>query len=243
MLVCGDIHGNYSKAKTFLQYKPEEKHIFVGDYTDSFKATDHEIIETIRLIFESDAIKLAGNHDIQYLANAHSYFQCSGKRYAPEFGHLINMYKNELTAAIYEDDYVITHGGVTRLLGRNFERPSDLVDWLNEELKWYIDRPVAPDSLSPIFHIGSCRGGREQSGGIFWADYRYEKFDIRFNQVFGHSHGKDPKKMSVGKKDKTKFHVLVDIPQFYCYNTKTHQFEDFMPEDVKKNRDMLERSY
>ena len=30
MLILGDVHGNYPKVKTFLDYKPEIQKLFVG---------------------------------------------------------------------------------------------------------------------------------------------------------------------------------------------------------------------
>lgn len=250
MLVCGDIHGNYSKAKAFLEYKPSEQHLFTGDYVDSFIAKDEDIARTFKLIFEDkNSIKLVGNHELHYLSNVHNYMMASGRRNNPIYIHLINMYKHDMKAAVLADNYIITHAGITKALSRNFTEAEDVVDWVEEEWKWYINNPVVPESLSLIFNIGSCRGGRQHFGGPFWADYRFEKFDNRFNQIFGHSHSKESKIMEVRKQKEQherKRHILVDCPKFECFNTITGQMEDCMFEEYKTNehvRYMLEKLF
>jgi predicted phosphodiesterase len=48
-LIISDLHGNYAKCKTFIEYKPEEEHIILGDFMDSFSASDEDIIATFQL--------------------------------------------------------------------------------------------------------------------------------------------------------------------------------------------------
>lgn len=246
MLVVGDIHGNYAKAKSFLEYKPDEEHLFVGDYTDSYHATNDQINETMKLIFESNAICLSGNHDNQYYTNSSVKMRCTGFRpEAYSFVHLVETNKHRIKAAVVRDGYIITHGGVTKALSKQFTDIVELCTWINSEFDSFKDSVIVPTVLSPIFNIGSARGGSDMYSGIFWADYRYDKFDVRFNQVFGHSHSANSKIMGVGKAPH-KTHVCVDCPQFYCFNTKTGMMEDFMPEEFKTNhvtREMLERTY
>jgi hypothetical protein len=246
-LICGDIHGNYTKAKAFLEYRPEEIHIFTGDYMDSYSATTDQILETFKMIMESDAVTLCGNHELHYLPNAHGYFKCSGFRdYTPSLVHAVGAFKDKLVAAITVDNYLITHGGLSKHHGKPFDNIGDAAEWINSEFNWYKNNPVIPEALSPIFNIGAIRGGRDQAGGPFWCSIGHEKMDIRFNQCVGHTPRSEPFKMFVGKQANEKIHVGIDCPLFSCFNTKTELFEDFMSEKYKEDHQMrkiLERTF
>jgi predicted phosphodiesterase len=242
MLVVGDVHGNHAKAKMFLEYKPEEQHLFVGDYTDSFCATDDEILQTMQLIFNSDAILLSGNHDNQYYRNSTVAQKCTGFRESYSFVHMIEGYKDKLKASHAVDDYIITHGGVHPNIGKPFDNVYDLSDWLNSEFDQWKNSIVSQQHLSKIFNIGTCRGGWDTFSGIFWADYRHEKFDKRFNQIFGHSHS-SAKIISVGKQHVRKHHICIDCPEFLCFNTTTGRIEDFFPLQLNHLRYTLEKTY
>jgi hypothetical protein len=246
-LVVGDIHGNYGKAKAFLDYKPEETHIFVGDYFDSYTASSEDIILTFKMIAESTAIMLAGNHELHYFSNAHSYFRCSGFReHQPQLTHAINAYKDRLLACYVVDDFLITHGGLSRKLGKIFLNVNEAADWINSEWKWFLNSPVVPMALSPIFDIGSIRGGREDVGGIFWCSIGHEKMDYRFDQIVGHTPHKQPMILKEGKGHDKRLHVGIDCPLYYCFNTITRNLEDFMPEAYRGDdqmRRILERTF
>jgi hypothetical protein len=241
-LVVGDIHGNFQKVKAFLAYKPNNEHVFVGDYTDSFIATDEDIIMTLTLVFHSGAIILSGNHDNQYFKNAGGFTHCSGYRYkmADRLGILFEMNKHKMVAAHITDDYIITHAGISKGFGEMFDSMDFMVATINSEFDKYKNAVVPPESYSPIFNISPARGGRDMYGGVFWADYRFEDFDERFNQVFGHSHSKSPFEKQTQQFTQL---VCVDCPQYICFNTETKEFEDFMPEEEKLNRSILEVSF
>jgi len=186
-LVIGNVHGRLSKVEKFLKYKPEETHIFTGDYVDSFNASDEEILYTLKKVIESDAILLLGNHDIHYLTN--SPFMCSGYNYHMTKGlnEIYEEFIDRFVPVTEVDGFVITHGGISEGLSQRFIKGAMkensvseilIAEW-NEFLK-------SRKKGSVIFNIPRCRGGRDPFGGIFWADYRDEKFyDIP--QIFGHS--------------------------------------------------------
>jgi hypothetical protein len=240
-LCCGDIHGNYPKAKAFLEYRPEKEHVFVGDYFDSFRATDSLLAETAKMIFDSNSICLVGNHDMQYFSNATAHMKCSGFR--PEafsFIHLMEMYKHRIQATYVVDDFIVAHGGIVRELGRHFDDINELSEWINSEFDQFKNDVVIRESHSRIFNISGARGGSDTFSGPFWADYRYENYDVRFNQVFGHSHTSAPYELQTEKFTQL---ICVDCPQYICFNTETKNFEDFFPEEFKRSRDMLEKAY
>lgn len=247
-ILCGDTHGNYPKVKAFLNYKPEEKHGFVGDYFDSFIATVEQQIETFKLIVDSGATMLSGNHDLQYFKSADSRVRCSGFYGNLNLVDCAENHKNLFKAAAYVDGYVITHGGVhPRLFGEKQKdmSPEQIVDRINEEFEIYKTHGIDGvnnyfDYTTNLFNISSCRGGWNSFGGVFWLDYRYEKLDKNFNQVIGHTkHKHTIKKIDNGKN----CFVTTDTVKFECFNTITGEVEDFMPEELKEHRDMIEICY
>jgi hypothetical protein len=248
MIVISDIHGNYPKLEAFLNYRPDVEHGILGDFFDSYHATDSEMLRAATLAFESGAELLMGNHDLQYLNNTHREMKCSGMRYNEKFVGLMEQHKYKLQASLVRDDYLLTHAGAHPWLIKDFDTLHDVDEYLNSELFWYVSLPSVPETLPPIFNIGSCRGGWHQFGGIFWLDYRKEKVDRRFNQVFGHNHGPKAKIIPVGKQmfKNITVHVCVDAPGWYCFNTKTGTFEDFMLPEFKddiETRKMLEVTF
>lgn len=193
-LLLGDIHGNLDKAKNFLAYKPEETHIFVGDYVDSFDASDVDILETLKLCIESNAILLWGNHDLHYLSEPP--FMCSGFRHWMKKGlnEIFEEFITRFVPATVVDGFIVTHGGVTEALSNSLFKTKDpnlVLEKINTEWNDYLTtrfnrKPSAPRIPRKIFYIGVARGGMDKFSGIFWADYRSDKL-ANMNQIFGHS--------------------------------------------------------
>lgn len=245
-LIISDLHGNFAKCKAFIEYKSEEEHIILGDFMDSYFASDADIIATFKLAVDSKCVCLCGNHELPYLINAHPYFRCSGNRYSPELFHIVNMYKDLLYGSLIRDNYLLAHGGLSIKHGKAFSTIEDVSAWINAEFEWYIKQPVAPESLSSLFDVGSVRGGFQDVSGIFWCSIGHEKMDPRFNQVVGHTPHPEPLVLFEGKGDDKKKHVGIDSPKFICYNTATHELEDFMLEEFRHDEQMrriLERQF
>lgn len=233
-LVVGDIHGRINKAKAFLAYKPEEKHIFSGDYVDSFVQSDHVIYETLKLVIESPAILVLGNHDIHYLD--HAPFKCSGYRQymAESIGSILEAYIDRFVPVAVEDGFVITHGGVSNGLNDSLLCNGKLNSiWTRVYSEW--DTFIRTrgrkgcynysDNNSVIFNISKYRGGIHKFGGIFWADYRDEGY-CGVPQIFGHS--KTPN--GIMQVNPNHWALGCDDNKFECFNTKTHEVEDFSGE-------------
>jgi len=66
-IIVGDLHGDIEKAKAFLGYEPDELHIALGDYLDSFIHPPHNQLECLQLLMKSDSVLLLGNHEVHYL--------------------------------------------------------------------------------------------------------------------------------------------------------------------------------
>jgi predicted phosphodiesterase len=245
-LIVGDIHGNYAKAKAFLDYKPEEEHIFVGDLYDSYTATDYTILTTAEMIYNSNATILSGNHDNQYFKSSGDFTMCSGCRYGmiQIFQTLVEKNKHKINASCIRDGFFICHGGVQDLFGEKFNTIEDMNDFCNSEFDEFKNLPIVETNPSIIFNINSFRGGNDAFSGIFWASYGYDKFDERFNIVCGHTHKKEPRStLQLSTEGLVTMHVCVDCDKFMCFNTVTRKFEDMIPESMKQDRDKYEINF
>lgn len=223
-LVIGDVHGRLEKARKFLEYKPEEQHIFTGDYVDSFHASDEDILNTLKLVIESEAILVLGNHDVHYLANPP--FMCSGHNHylAKGINEILESFLDHFTPATEVDGFVITHGGISAGLSKRFikaaMKENSVVEILTAEWNEYLK---TRKKGSVIFNIPQCRGGSDPFGGIFWADYRDEDF-YNIPQIFGHS------KTYTGiitPLNKNHWAVGCDSSKSECFNTSTKEVEKF----------------
>lgn len=235
-LVISDLHGNHKKTKTFLEYKPDETHIIAGDILDSVISEDKTIIETFNMCIKSSAILLWGNHELSYLKNPPFYV--SGKRNLYEFKQLIEYNQKRFYASIIDNGYLITHAGVHKRFGKEYSNIEDISRDINLKMEDYLNNQK---KYSILFDICIVRGGDNAQGGIFWCDFKREEVSAKFNQIYGHTHTWELTK-KINYTDNTK-HVAVDMPFFFCYNTKTHDFEDFMPEMWKDNRREIELCY
>lgn len=245
MLILGDIHGNFEKARAFLKFKPEEEHCFVGDYVDSFEESDEDILRTLKLCIESDAILLLGNHDLHYFKEPP--FMCSGRRgwMAKGLEDIFEAFVAEgrFKPAIYIDGFLVTHGGISEGLGNSLQTKcrTKLIEKINSEWKSYLEtrflrKPNMPRVQSKIFNIGVARGGRDSFSGIFWADYRSDKL-FGVPQVFGHSKtplgavmnlSKDPFKTSLNMGGKHDFWAIgCDNDRRICFNSTTREADTF----------------
>jgi len=66
----------------------------------------------------------------------------------------------------------------------------------------------------------------------------HEKMDIRFNQVVGHTRRPGPLILFEGRGKNEKKHVGIDSPKYICYNTGTHELEDFMLSEYRLDEQM-----
>lgn len=227
-LVIGDIHGRLEKAKKFLLYKPEVEHIFTGDYVDSFDAKDIDIYDTLKLVIESNAKLILGNHDLHYFNRPP--FHCTGFRshMANSLGDIFENFIDRFEPAIVVDQFLITHGGLTTELANIlYIKHSDLrfiMNRIQAEWQHFLEiRMKAAGELSPLFYIGRCRGGYDEFSGIFWADYREDKL-YEIPQIFGHSKTKHGCIIEV---ERDHWALGCDNDRNICFNTATQQIEEF----------------
>jgi hypothetical protein len=241
-LILGDIHGNLSKAEAFLAFKPEETHIFVGDYADSFEETDEEIYKTLKLCIESPAILLLGNHDLHYFSEPP--FTCSGHRaYAHKsLNEIFEAFvaENRFKPCIAVDGFIVTHGGVSNEFGNSALKVKD-VDVIAEKITFlwqiYLDTrflrsPNTPRFKNSLFAISPTRGGMDRFSGPFWADYRSDNL-YGVPQVFGHSRTPLGNVIKVGPK-LASFAIGCDNDRRICFNSTTKDVEDFGDDPLRR---------
>ena len=225
-LVVGDVHGRIDKVELFLAHKPEEKHIFTGDYVDSFVQSDRIIYQTLKCVLESNAILIIGNHDIHYLTNPP--FMCGGYRQhmAESINKILESFITRFMPVALEDGFIITHAGISKGLALNSLRttePNDICKIINHDWEIFLGtRHMKSGNRASIFNIPESRGGTDVFGGIFWADYRDEEY-IDIPQVFGHS--KTPS--GVLQVNPDHWAVGCDDYKFECFNTATKEVEGF----------------
>jgi len=246
-LILGDIHGNFDKAQKFLAFKPEETHIFVGDYVDSFEATDEEIYATLKLCIESEAILLLGNHDLHYFKEPP--FMCSGWRshMAKGLSEIFEAFIDRFKPCIAVDGFMVTHGGISEGFGNSALKVKNVNEIANKiTILWdtyletrFLRKPNMPRVPNKIFNIDFSRGGRDSFAGIFWADYRSTKF-YGTPQIFGHSRttpfhdiiniAKDPLVLADrGNKNRKDdlWAIGCDNDRRICFNSATKEVESF----------------
>lgn len=200
-IIVGDIHGNLEKAQAFLAYRPEEEHIALGDYVDSFYEPQTRQIETLQLLLDSATVLLWGNHDLHYLKTPPWY--CTGRQWSEawvkKFVRIVNGNKKRFKAAYTVDGWLCTHAGCPTTLAAGLDDVTKMADKLNRSFSDWLKKPVCfqdpngrlniePDS---IFNIGMGRGGGGM-GGIFWYDFKRESGLAHVPQIFGHSETKEP---------------------------------------------------
>jgi len=182
-VISSDFHGNTAKLHRFLEYKPDELHIFAGDAVDSWDEPKENQLKVLTTLIESSCILIYGNHELSYHRTKH--MQCSGwhKFGGEHFSPLLD--DDRWLAAYAVDDYLITHAGLSECQATKARSAKTAAKYLNDTFK---------ASYRKLFDVGYARGGNRASGGVFWFDYRYDYVPLskRYNQVFGHSAGREP---------------------------------------------------
>ncbi len=189
-LTIGDLHG----TPAWKNVRPDlyDKIIFLGDYLDSFKYSDDEILGNFKeiLAFKDEhpgkVVLLLGNHELSYM---HSSFMCSGYRYslAEKLERLLWKHLGLFQIAWQIGNTLWTHAGIHQEYYDRKILPETLPE--DENLASTLTR-LFNDAYSPLFEVGDDRGGRYRSiGGPFWIDRRkLSENPIKgYHQIVGHS--------------------------------------------------------
>jgi len=198
-IVVGDIHGNVEKVRVFLDYRPEQEHIALGDYFDSFYEPLERQLECLQLLLYSPAVLLWGNHDLQYLSTPPWYcldYQHGSKQPLVD---IIEANKWRFKAAYAVDGWLCTHAGVHVSIAKRKSVVPDIADRLNAYMSNFLENPVTYQqdnfiaSGPPIFNVGKRAGhGNARFSGIFWFDFQKETGLAPIKQIFAHTELSEP---------------------------------------------------
>lgn len=211
------------KEMPYIQY---DKIVFVGDYVDSFNATNVTILDNLnKILFFKKALPdkvvlLLGNHDIQYFIPNEI---CSGYRaeMKPDLYQLFTDNKELFKIAHLEKDntgikYLWTHAGVTSGWLKDTIRDTN-----NPRYRLYeITKDLDPDDLENfintifelrvdnIFNVDAHSGGFSIWAGPLWVrPHILNDFPLEgVNQIVGHTPQKTVKDIICGNVT----HYLVD---------------------------------
>lgn len=108
-------HSTFWKDMPFMQF---EKIIFIGDYVDSFRKKNFEILQNLKEIIyfkkalQDRVVLLLGNHDVQYMFPNN---ECSGFRPEMKFdlSEIFNENLGLFKYAHQEKNYLWSHAGIT----------------------------------------------------------------------------------------------------------------------------------
>lgn len=190
IMAIPDTHGS-GKWRKFVDSEEEiDKIVFLGDYVDSFDATNEQILENLadiiylKRMYPQDVILLLGNHELSYYY-MHEGVSCSGFR--PEIAHdirdMLIAHKDLFQNAYQHNKTIFTHAGIQEGWFKFYfkgDRDADIAEQLNN--------PKNKEQFEALRHVGRVRGGIHKVGGIFWIDRRELKKPLYgYTQVVGHS--------------------------------------------------------
>lgn len=184
ILIIPDIHDRIGHLRAIdSQFGKKLPRIYLGDWTDSFKGSTWEQVETVKYLAEelkNHSRRFCwGNHDWHY----HQPDSPSGMRgYTSGFSEdrlklwqetLPTDWPSRFEFYHYVGEYLISHAG--------FNKPPQ--EWDTSQLPWA---------------VGRARGGSAKHGGPLWLDWHQEFLSFtneagnQQKQIVGHSNVRHP---------------------------------------------------
>lgn len=152
-IIVGDIHGDIEKTRAFLAYRPEQEHVALGDYLDSYIEPVERQIECLQLLMDSGTVLLLGNHECHYLK--HPLFQFAGyqSNNADNLQNILESNLSRFKAAYAVDGWLCTHAGVHRGIADKQSDVTVLADMFNSCWKLYINNRQEGYRYKSIFRF------------------------------------------------------------------------------------------
>jgi 3',5'-cyclic AMP phosphodiesterase CpdA len=229
-LIIGDLHGK-DRWKD-IQINHYDKIIFLGDYVDHWTLPDRFIYQNLQDIIalkkqNPEQIELLlGNHDVQYLHYPH--YLCSGFRPTMQrsLTALFNENRDLFKVAYQQQNYLISHAGVTNRWHKDFLELR-LIQQIKDEQDTVADLLNKAEQTAQrwILHqAGSSRGG-EGPGGITWADRKDLIADMLdgYHQIVGHTVISKVEVVNQENKSATFIDVLDTFTYFHELDLKNDQ--------------------
>jgi hypothetical protein len=137
-IIVGDIHGCVEKVMAFLSYKPEEEHVALGDYLDSYTDSFERQLECLHLLLDSKSVLLWGNHDLHYLTKP--LFQYPGYQldHAAVYQDILETNISRFKPAHVAGGWLCTHAGVHRGITDKESDITVLADMFNSAWNVYL---------------------------------------------------------------------------------------------------------
>lgn len=193
LIAIGDLHGKDCwKQIGFNQY---DKVVFMGDYTDSFTATNDEVFINLSALIQlkksepAKFVLLLGNHDIQYMYFPD--FPCTGFRPHAQVG-LTDLFRRNtdcFDVAYQYRKYLFTHAGVSKSWHHKYE--AMMRSYISNHLSMgkALNALYHSKNYAVLFDAGKIRGGPFEHSGIVWADAKETQKDHLdgIHQVAGHT--------------------------------------------------------
>lgn len=198
-IVVADIHQNHAKVQKLLETMEFDRCILLGDFFDQFHDFPEDSRQTAiwlkeKVFSDPRFVVLVGNHDLSYYFAFNKNAWCSG------FSHLkrqaifeVLTYDEILDRVKFfhvEDGFLFSHAGITNAVWKEMRMMEPDGAKLLDVLPKWIERSltgVRTLQHMPLFEAGWSRGGRQQHGGILWADWSEFSPVSGVNQIVGHT--------------------------------------------------------
>lgn len=153
-IIVGDIHGDVEKVKAFLAYRPEEEHVALGDYLDSYTEPFDRQLECLNLLMNSESVLLLGNHECHYLKNPLFRFPGYKPEHAEALQNILEANLGRFKVAYAVDNWLCTHSGVVSDYTEQLNDVTELADIFNLSWELYLkDRLVNRQQKYPYQRI------------------------------------------------------------------------------------------
>ena len=192
ILSIGDLHG--LNCWKFIDFKPYDKVIFIGDYCDAWSKTNEQIFGNLLDIIElkkSDPDKfilLLGNHDVQYFVDKSA--GCSGYRQSMAVGlrHIFLDNIDLFTYAYQTQNVLWTHAGASNGYIRDIKYALDIVGYSEGiSLATSLNMISKTKESWRLHKVGRESGGNDIFGGIMWARNVHKNMIPGIHQIYGHT--------------------------------------------------------
>lgn len=187
VFVVADAHGRLDLVEGLLKQAgaccgPGRTIVQLGDLTDCVASSIEDDLAILRAVPDLFDVLLVGNHEYPYFGGAPfaGFFRSEDVATA--------VLRLRWLPAFAAGEFLITHAGLTADFAYRSPRmrAQEQADYLCD--LWQRD-PTNPSSLAVFSAISRFRGGRSETGGIFWADWMELKSTAGFSQIVGHTPG------------------------------------------------------
>ncbi len=197
-IIFSDIHNRVDFIDLYLESQngKYDELVFLGDYFDHYGDSSFEASKTAYWLREAlhkypNAHFLFGNHDMPYVFPSNPYLECpgwTGKKSATVNRILSRDDWNKLKLCHFTQGFLCSHAGLSYdYFAHDFKVELPYIEKICKESL----EMVSAGFYSSLLGAGRDRGGPQTVGGILWVDFRSFKPLPGFNQIVGHTEGKE----------------------------------------------------